>query len=72
MNGVADLVVFLFLFLPRVKDFSDFFRPLNPSAAIVAVLGLEKNLALTVVAEESLLLGFFFVGDIGGLQRFYG
>lgn len=72
MNGVADLVTLLFFFLPSIEDFLDFFRPLNLSAAIVTIFGLEKDLALTVVAEESLLLGFFFVRHVRAPQRFRG
>ncbi len=48
-------MTFLF-FLPGGDDFLDFLRPLNLPAALVAVLGLEKNLTLTVLAEEPLLL----------------
>jgi len=60
----------LLFFLPSIEDFLDFFRPLNLAAAIVAILGLEKDLALAVVAEESLLLGFFFVSHVQSPQRF--
>lgn len=62
-----ELVTFLFFFLPSGDDFLDFLRPLNLSAAFVAVLGLEKNLALTVVAEESLLARFLCLGDLRNL-----
>ncbi len=72
MNGVADLVTLLFFILPSIEDFLDFFRPLNLSAAIVAIFGLEKDLAFAVVAEESLLLGFFLFRHVGGPPRYRG
>ena len=61
------MILLLFL-LPSSKDFLDFFRPLDLSAAIVAIFGLEEDLAFAVVAEESLLLGFFLVLHVHGLQ----
>ena len=57
-EGSRSLVAILLLglLLPRSEDFLDRFGPFNLSAALVAVLGLEKNLTLAIVAEESLLL----------------
>jgi len=52
------LVSAFLLRAPRGEDLLDLLRPLNLSAAVVAVSGLEKNLALTVLAEESLLQRF--------------
>lgn len=52
------LVSAFLLRLPRGEDLLDFLRPLNLSAAFVAIAGLEKNLALTVLAEKSLLQSF--------------
>jgi hypothetical protein len=54
-NSVLRLVIFLLLLVPRSENPLDLLGPLNLSAAVVAVLGLEEDLALAVIAEESLL-----------------
>jgi len=43
------------LFLPRSDDFLELFRPLDFSTTAVAVLRLEKDFMLTVLAKEPLL-----------------
>jgi len=53
--SVLRLVIFLLLLVPRSENPLDLLGPLNLSAAVVAVLGLEEDLALAVIAEESLL-----------------
>jgi len=45
----------------------DFLGPLDLSAAVVAVFGLEKHLMLTVIAEKPLLLRLFDFGDLRNL-----
>ncbi len=63
------LILLFLLGLPGRDELLDLFRPLNLSAAFVAVLGLEKNLALTVRAEKSLLWkDFLGHGDIRNPQ----
>jgi hypothetical protein len=54
-NSVVRLVIFLLLLVPRSENPLDLLGPLNLSAAVVAVLGLEEDLALAVIAKESLL-----------------
>jgi len=48
-------LLLLFGLLPGVEYFFDFPRPLNLSAATVAVFGGKKNLTFAILAEESLL-----------------
>jgi len=65
----ADLrFVLLVLFLKCGDDFLDFLRPLNLSAAVVAVFSLKKNLTFAVFAEESMLLRFFVLGGLHSMS----
>jgi len=52
------LVSGFLLRVPRGENLLDLLRPLNLSAAAVAIVGLEKNLALTILAEKPLLQRF--------------
>jgi hypothetical protein len=71
-NSVPRLAVFLLFLLPIGDDLLDLLGPLDLSATAVAVFGLEKHLMSTVVAEKSLLLGFFGVGDLRNLRALRG
>jgi hypothetical protein len=65
-QDVTGLVTFLFFFFPCCEDLLDLLRPLNFSTAVLTELGLEKNLVMTILAEESLLVrpaSFRYVGD---------
>ena len=63
---MTELEVFLLFLLPCCEDLLDLLRPLNFSAAILTVFGLEKNFVMTVFAEESLLLRLARFCDVGG------
>jgi hypothetical protein len=64
-HEVTELEVFLLFLFPCCEDLLDLLRPLNFSAAILTVFGLEKNFVMTVFAEESLLLRFVRFCDVG-------
>jgi hypothetical protein len=42
----------------------DLLRPLDLSAAVIAIFGLEKHLMSTVIAEKPLLLRLFGAIDL--------
>jgi len=65
-------VALLRFLLPGGDDFLDLFGPLDLSATVVAVFGLEKHLMSTVIAEKSLLLRLFGVSDLRNLPALRG
>jgi len=70
---VLRLAVLLFFpLLPSGDDLLDLFGPLDLSATVIAVFGLEKHLASTVIAEKPLLLMLLEAGDLRNLLALGG